>query len=164
MTALQITRHVACPVGQVPAFLERFFAGHAGENGDSVLTLRAPINVAGLREVELARVSVVHVAPAHRPGEMIARYAVSWEAAKSGPFPRFTGTLCVPNDEDYDSCFLRLEGTYEPPLGALGQAFDTAIGHAIAQRTGEDLLARIAAYLEESSRRFEAAKVHPEGV
>lgn len=161
MTALQITRHIACPVGQVPMFLERFFAAHARDDGHVALTLRAPLNVPGIREMDLAHESVVHVTPAPRPGEMIARYAVSWEAAGGGPFPRFTGTLCVPNDEDYDSCFLRLEGTYEPPLGALGQVFDTAIGHAIAERTGEDLLARIAAYVEASSRSVEAAKVHP---
>jgi hypothetical protein len=33
-----------------------------------------------------------------------------------------------------------LEGGYEPPLGAIGKAFDAAIGHKIAESTADDLL------------------------
>ena len=91
---------------------------------------------------------------------MIARYAVQWESAAGGPFPKFSGTISIPHDEDFSSCFVQLDGHYEPPLGALGKVFDATLGHAIANSTGRDLLARIAAYLTQSSRSAESVKAN----
>jgi hypothetical protein len=157
MTALHLRRPVACPAAQAPPYLERFFAQHA-QDDVAVVTLRAPIALPGFPDVALSRDCEVRLRRRDGRAAMIAVYDVSWEAAGGGPFPQFRGTLSAPNDEDYDSCFLALDGTYEPPLGLAGAAFDAVLGHAIAQTTGNDLLERIAGYLEESYRETEAAK------
>ncbi|HTJ25596.1 MAG TPA: hypothetical protein VMA36_05455 [Candidatus Limnocylindria bacterium] len=157
MTALHLRRPVACPAAQAPCYLERFFAEHA-EGDVAVLALRAPIGMPGFPEVTLARDCIVKIARHDRRAAMIAAYDVQWESAGGGPFPRLRGTLSLPNDEDYDSCFLALDGTYEPPLGAAGAAFDAVVGHAVAQTTANDLLERIAEYLEHSYHITEAAK------
>ena len=39
-------------------------------------------------------------------------------------------------------------GEYEPPLGILGQAFDTVIGHRVAEESVQHLLEELAQYLE----------------
>ena len=59
-------------------------------------------------------------------------------------FPAFSGNLSTrPADADART-ILELTGTYEPPLGSIGQAVDGAIGHRIAQRSIENLLAKMA--------------------
>jgi hypothetical protein len=159
MTTLHLSRPVACVVGQAPQYLDRFFAEHA--KGDAaVLALRAPFVIPGLPEMTLTRDSVVRIARANHRGEMIARYDVSWQPSGGGPFPSFTGSLSIPNAEDYENCFLQLDGSYEPPLGKLGAAFDAVVGHAVAESTGRDLLERIGTYLEQSCRATEAAKAN----
>jgi len=162
MTTLHISRPVACVVGQAPQHLERFFAEHA-QDEVAVLALRAPFLIPGLPEMTLTRDSVVRIARTINRGEMIARYDVSWQPSGGGPFPCFTGSLSIPNAEDYTSCFLQLDGTYEPPLGALGAAFDALVGHAIAESTGRDLLDRVGTYLEAAFRDTEAAKANRRG-
>jgi hypothetical protein len=157
MTALHLSRQVACVVGQAPAYLDRFFAEHA-KDGAAVLALRAPFAVPGLPEMTLTRDSVVRVARADHRGEMIARFDVSWQPSGGGPYPAFAGSLSIANAEDYQSCVLQLDGTYEPPLGALGATFDAVIGRAVAESTGRDLLERVGSYLEGSYGAAEAAK------
>ncbi len=44
---------------------------------------------------------------------------------------------------------LEFAGTYEPPLGALGDALDAAIGHRIAEASVQGLVANVARYLRE---------------
>jgi hypothetical protein len=108
----------------------------------------------------LARDCAVRLSPVRKPGSMIASYAVEWTPVAGGPFPTFNGGISLPNADDYDSCFIALDGTYEPPFGALGEAFDRTIGRAIAESTGRDLLERIGTFMEESSREVEAAKAN----
>lgn len=158
MSALHLKRPVACVSGQAPQHLERWFAEHAKGNL-CVLALRAPIALPGLPELALGRDCVIHVVRAV-PASMIQQYAVRWESANGGPFPQFRGTLSILNDEDYGSCFLALDGTYRPPLGRPGVAFDLAIGHTIAESCGNDLLERIGTYIEQSYRGVESAKAN----
>lgn len=159
MTALHLKRAVACASCQAPQHLERWFAEHA--NGEVyALTLRAPLALPGGREVALARDCVVHIARTAVPASMIPQFSVRWESAGGGPFPQFRGTISVLSDEDYDTCFLALDGTYDPPLGAAGIAFDHAIGRTIAESCGNDLLERIGTYIEQTYRGVEAAKAN----
>jgi hypothetical protein len=162
MSALHLKRAVACAICQAPQHLERWFAEHA--KGDvCVLALRAPIALPGLPDLALGRDCIIHVVRAGVPGSMIQQYLVAWESASGGPFPHFQGTLSVLNDEDYGSCFLALDGTYRPPLGLPGRAFDLAIGETIAESCGNDLLERIGTYIEQSYRGVEAAKANRRG-
>jgi hypothetical protein len=154
---LNLKRPVACPVALAPQLLESFFAEYAVDDA-AVLALRVPIVLPGLPLLMLARDCVIHLTRVHDEAEMIASYAVKWAPVAGGPFPCFTGRISIPNAEDYESCFVALDGTYEPPLGALGEAFDRTIGRAIAESTGRDLLQRMGTFIEQSSRSIETAK------
>jgi hypothetical protein len=154
---LNLKRPVACPVAQAPQFLERFFADYAVDDM-AVLALRVPVVLPGLPLLMLARDCVVRLSRLHDVGAITASYDVEWAPVAGGPFPRFTGRISLPTAEDNESCFIALDGTYEPPLGVLGEAFDRTIGRAIAESTGRDLLERIGAFMEKSSRDVETAK------
>jgi hypothetical protein len=97
----------------------------------------------------------------HAPSDSFEEFLVTWEAVGGGPFPRFAGKLAVKGDEDYDSFRLVLEGTYDPPLGAAGEAFDVLVGHWIAIATARDLLERVREAVETAYRALEAEKHHP---
>jgi hypothetical protein len=121
-----------------------------------------PIQIPGLhmgllmqREVS----ALLRRAPAE--GDAYDAFTVHWEAVGGGPFPRFEGTVEVKGDEDYDSFLLVLSGSYDPPLGALGEAFDAVVGRWIAIATARDLLERIRETVEAAYRVQEAGKSHP---
>src|SRR5579884_307780 len=157
LTALNVQRPVACSAPQAPQHLQAWFDEHArGE--DLIVTLRAPVGFAGWPKLELSRECSVHIVPAHTPGAMTPQYRVTWKSATGGPFPEFTGVLTIRNADDYTSCILALDGTYRPPLGATGIAFDRTIGHTIAVSCGRDLLERIGASMEEAYNRVEQHK------
>jgi hypothetical protein len=150
ISQLHVNRAVDCPVAQASRFLEQFFAEHAADDA-AVLALRVPIVLPGLPTLMLARDCVVHLTPIRRDA-MIALYTVTWAPVAGGPFPRFSGTISLPTADGYESCRIALDGTYEPPLGALGEAFDRTLGRAIAESTGRDLLERIAIFIERAFR------------
>jgi hypothetical protein len=155
MANLHLKRAIACASCQAPDHLERWFAEHA--HGDVYeFTLRT--SPAGNLGIALARDCVVHISRMVVSGSMVPQYSVRWESAGGGPFPKFQGTLSVLNDEDYDSCFLALDGTYEPPFGVAGIAFDQALGHEIAESCGNELLKQIGTYIEQRYRAVEAEK------
>lgn len=73
-------------------------------------------------------------------------------------FPRFHGTISVtPNGQQ--ACELWLQGSYDPPLGALGAAIDATIFHGAAKDSLSELLAwlvdEITRSVTESERRHE---------
>lgn len=64
-------------------------------------------------------------------------------SAAPGWFPTFRGVLDVfPGEKDGES-IVELTGSYDPPFGAAGEAFDAALGHLIAQRSIASLLQQI---------------------
>lgn len=71
-------------------------------------------------------------------------FRVFWSPSGGGPFPEFKGRLIVWSEDDPDRGFIELIGEYEPPLSLVGEAFDAAVGHRIAQRTAERFLKRVA--------------------
>jgi hypothetical protein len=77
---------------------------------------------------------------------------------RAGSFwlPDFGGTLRF-RIASYRETLLVLEGTYVPPFGIAGRAFDELFGREIAATTAEDLLARVGAGLEADERAFRAA-------
>ena len=52
---------------------------------------------------------------------------------------------------------IRIEGSYAPPLGLAGAAFDSLCGAALARATIDDLLARICCELERREREWREA-------
>jgi hypothetical protein len=72
-------------------------------------------------------------------------------------FPNFRGTVRFRIEQTFTRVLV--DGSYAPPLGVLGAAFDRFIGRHLAARTLDDLAGRIARALEKREREWEAA--HP---
>ncbi len=150
---------VHCAVHEAARYLSRFFHARGNTDGDVArLHLRADVAVGGESAMKLERTAIATIFPVHRVGDMVPRYAVTWSAERSGPYPRFAGELRIENTDDYDSFDLVLEGDYELPLGAIGAAFDAVAGHRIAASTARNLLATIAGSIESAFDDAEASK------
>ena len=122
---------VACEFDQVP---DRLFATFAG--GDAVLPLRVRIGDLTIeRDVDFH----LRTKPAY-PGYKLLD--VSWAPRDGGPYPTFHGTLSVAQDATGWSR-VEIDGTYQPPFGIAGAAFDAVLGHRIAQQTALELLAEM---------------------
>jgi hypothetical protein len=138
MSALREEISINCPVTQARRHVDDFFKEHAR------LTLRVPLHIPGLQTGLLMRReanATLRRAPAE--GDAYDAFTVSWEAVGGGPFPRFAGMVDIEGDEDDDSFRLVLRGSYDPPLGTVGEAFDAVVGRWIAIATARDLLDRI---------------------
>lgn len=80
-------------------------------------------------------------------------WKVRWTPAPGGVYPSFKGEMRVrPNSTD-GTAFLDMHGSYEPPLGAAGAAFDAVLGHRIAEATIRSLIASMAADMKSRYQR-----------
>lgn len=87
------------------------------------------IHVHGVREEE----GVAGLSP-------VTRLSLGWEAARApAVFPVMSAELSAWPLSSSETQ-LEIEGTYQPPLGAVGKAVDAAIGHRIAQASVHKLL------------------------
>jgi hypothetical protein len=144
------SKHLAhAPLASADRLLNAYLDRYRDAAGATRLTLRA----AGFEKPVL-----VVVTPAQRPADMTPRYTVHWEAEGGGPYPVFDGTLTVESDEDYESFWLSLEGSYAPPLGLVGDVFDAMVGRRVADETARRLLADIVDTIEERVNGEEAEK------
>ena len=114
------------------------------------VVLTVPLKSLGLgtnlgleREVDVAFV------PLHgHKGERLLHdeLQLAWQPTGGGPFPAFKGSLKMhPLGADTE---LILNGEYQPPLGAVGEAFDAVIGKRISEATAQELLEALRAGLE----------------
>ncbi len=131
MSTIREFTTVACPFDKVPERLVAHFDG-----GDAILPLRVRIG-----EFKVERDVEFHLKskPAYPGYELLD---VSWSPKNGGPYPTFSGTLSVGEDAVGWSR-LEIDGTYKPPFGVVGAAFDAALGNRIAQGTAVELLAEL---------------------
>ena len=131
MSTIRDFTTVACPFDEVPDRLYAHFNG-----GDAVLPLHVRFG-----DLKIERDVDFHLKtkPAY-PGYRLLD--VSWSPKGGGPYPTFAGTLSIAEDAIGWSR-IEIDGTYRPPLGIAGAAFDAMIGHHIAKRTATELLAEI---------------------
>lgn len=123
-------------------------------NATLCLAVRAPVRIPGLGiEIELVRDVVTTIARAADS----ATYAVAWQPADNGPFPRFAGTLSL---TEVEGTHLALAGSYELPENEILMR-DAFLAHRIAQATAGEMLGRIAGELERQHRT--AALMQTEG-
>lgn len=100
--------------------------------------LRVPIGGSGSPALE----KEVVVAYDNGPGTGAERaWSLSWRPA-DGPYPTFNGTLTL--EFAGTKPVLVLRGEYTPPLGAVGEAFDSVVGSRIASVTAKEFLRTIA--------------------
>lgn len=147
MSQLSEHRLVPCPYHLAQRYLADDVADLVTSGKESHLTLT--ISVPGL---ELVKDVLVTFAPSVDPMHFDQPWHIHWKP-QAGPYPEFDGELTVRADETYESARLELTGSYRPPGGALGAAFDWAAGSRIAGATARALLARLG---DEMKSRYEA--------
>ena len=76
-----------------------------------------------------------------------ANLRLRWQAAANPhSLPRMTANLRI-YPITFNQSQLVLEGKYEPPLGLLGKAIDTIVGHDAAEVTAQQFVTAFAQYL-----------------
>jgi len=153
MSDLIQRRVVACPYHLAQQYLSDYIQSRiaAGEPGRLALTYTLP---GGAQLVKEVLVTYALSADAMRFDQP---WHIHW-TPKSGPYPDFDGELTVRADENYQSSLVELKGSYRPPGGAAGQAFDSVLGGHIAAETAQALLERIGTELESHYARDERKK------
>ena len=148
MSTTRIRDHISvrCHVDEVQRRLERYFRQRENSAGVAHLRLRVPLHgLPGLKGLALEH-GVRVIARRERDEQNLNDLIrISWEPEGDGPFPRFAGTLVTWAEHNPTRSFIEIDGTYTPPLGVPGEAFDEAVGHAIATRT-------VRAFLEDVAR------------
>jgi hypothetical protein len=151
MATIREQLYARCPFGKAPTYLDFYLDSLArdatGEEG--VLRLSVPLADLGIPGgLVVARDVEARFSPLDGEGFGPHATAVEWSPVGDGPYPKFVGVLTVEAEEGYGTCALTLEGDYEPPFGALGEAFDAALGRRIAIATARKLLHELRGALE----------------
>jgi hypothetical protein len=142
---------VECPLEQAADFLATRFE----RPGTSAMTIQVP-----LADVSLAREVAVSFTP-HPERSRYRMMNLSWAPKGGGPYPTFAGTLTF--EPAAAETNLVLDGTYEPPGGIVGKAFDAVVGRRIAAAAVRALLETLktgleADYRAEQERTAQAAR------
>jgi hypothetical protein len=155
MAQLFQRRYLKCPYNRAQDLLAEAVQGAAQTGEERVM--RLTLAVPAVPGAEFGKEVIVTVAPARDPMHFDEPWKLHWEP-KGDLYPAFDGTLTVRADESYASSMLELEGTYNPPLGAAGAAFDALLGQRIAAETAREFLRRIGTTMEAQYHQVEEAK------
>jgi hypothetical protein len=139
------------------AFERRLGIPAQGDRGTCVLTLAFPV----AEGHEIARTVTATTQRLRDTANYTAHYVIAWDAGRTAggiPTPAFTGTLTLRAGEDYSETELQLDGRYDAPGGAAGQAFDELVGRRIAHTTLSTLLIGIGVELHDAHEFIEAGK------
>lgn len=110
------------------------------------------VNLGGLEvgaeiAVSVYRVDDVEKGPLGRPATLVE---LEWEAAKApGFFPLMSARLWAYSLTATETQ-LDFEGVYEPPMGVVGAALDSAVGHRIAEASVHRFVTDVATHLRKS--------------
>lgn len=159
MTHLSIEEHVDRPPAIAEGYVE---SAIRAISPDGILRLRMPLHVPGRDPSAIeqdVRYELHHRRDESGLNDVIA---IAWQVDGPVPMPGFQGTIGADwsSDGDDRQSVLRLEGTYAPPGGIVGELFDEAVGSLMATATMRDLLRRIARKVDSLPRSGEAS--HPE--
>jgi hypothetical protein len=152
MSELSERRVVRCPYNLAQQYLAGAIGVRADSREESVLTLT--VSAPG---ADLSKDVTVTFGRAADPMHFDQPWHIHWKP-RAGPYPEFDGELTVRADETYETSLIELAGSYRPPGGVLGAAFDWAAGSRIATATAQALLRRIGDGMEARYRRDELAK------
>lgn len=145
MSDLKETIDVECPTFYAMHHAERFFTVHRRNHIPGVLTLRVDLSSLKLPGSSQVRhdVRVTHELIGEQGKKKLA---LSWDP-EDQTVPRFTGTL-TSSGEEPGKTTLTLAGSYKPPLGVAGRAFDLVVGRKIASATIRSLLEDIKQFID----------------
>ena len=132
---------LACSVARAEELLPNYIAQHRGADGLVRIPLRVPLEDFGLPgALALSRNVEVTIEKRRDQYNLNDEFAVEWKPNDDAPFPTLHGRLTIWSESDPSESFIELDGSYEPPLGEFGEAFDATIGNLIAQRTATAFL------------------------
>ncbi len=145
MSDLKEAIEVACPTFYALHHAERFFTVHRRDRAPDVLMLRVDLSSLGLpgSSQALHEVRVTHALTEDKGQKGLA---LTWDP-QDKTVPRFSGTL-TSSESAPGTTTLTLEGTYTPPLGIAGKAFDLIVGRKMAAATARALLEDIKQFVE----------------
>jgi len=144
MERLRAVAPLACSSQEAETLLPRYFETKRTSDGSIRVPLRVPLEELGLKELALTKDVVVQIQKRRDSLNLNDEFGIEWAPASGGPFPTFHGRVIVWSEGKPNASFLELDGTYEPPLGVLGEAFDATLGSAIAKRTARAFLEDVA--------------------
>jgi hypothetical protein len=126
-------------------------ARRAGELGAQLHARVGPIDIAA--DVAIEVTSIVEVAQSSPASQPATRLELSWRAVRRpGMFPVMHAVLSIYPLTSRETQ-LELEGTYDPPAGVVGRAFDAVAGHRIAEASVQKFVQEVAAGLREELAR-----------
>jgi hypothetical protein len=143
-------RSVEVPLAEASRYFGRYVRDVECDGlGRIVLTVKVPLERLGIdRCVAVSKAVSVHFAALAQTDAVKQRMAVSWEPEGRGMFPTFSGTVGVEAEDTASASFITLDGSYDPPLAIVGDAFDAIVGKHIARQTARNLLDEIAITME----------------
>ena len=145
MERLRAVTDLEIPANRAEQLLLDYFESRRNAQGAIAYPLRVPLEDFGLPErVSLMHEATISITKGRDAANLNDAYAVAWYPEDRSAFPTFNGELIVCAGADGGAPYLELSGTYEPPRGAAGEAFDAALGHLIAQRTAHAFLLDVA--------------------
>jgi hypothetical protein len=157
MAEIHDRAQVDCPLEQAADLLTVLFARRGALAGEgAVMTIQVPIV-----DVAVARGIEVNFSP-HPEHSHYRKLNVAWAPSGGGPYPTFEGIVSFERAGQSQTSIV-LDGTYEPPGGVVGKAFDAVVGHRIAAAAVRALLEALkreleAAYRDERERAANAAR------
>jgi hypothetical protein len=158
MSVIRERVYVEAPYTQaVGAFERRLGLARGERHGTCALTLTLPVSEGR----EIARAVTARTERLAAARNYTSRYAIAWDAGRTArgiPTPGFTGTLTLSSGEDYSETSIELDGTYEPPGGLAGRAFDELIGRRVAHATLAALLGGVGEELHAAHQEIESKK------
>lgn len=152
MSEIHEHRFLNCPYNRARELLAEAVAD-AVETGTG-RTVRLTLPITG---GEISKDVLVEVKHGIDPSHFDQPWVLHWEPI-GGAYPSFDGRLTVQAEDTYRTARLALDGSYTPPGGAAGAAFDAVVGTKLASATAKELLRKIGDALEQRYQMEEAAK------
>jgi hypothetical protein len=117
------------------------------------------VHLAGIDIGTEIAIEIIGVENDHAYGRPATKVSLAWRATRSSRiFPSMRAELLLfalsPTETQ-----LELRGSYQPPLGKLGDAIDAAAGHAIAEASVTEFLQQVAGWLREQLGPASAAVI-----
>lgn len=152
MSEIHEQRFLQCPYNRARELLAEAVADAVESGTGRSLRLTLPIPGG-----QLSKDVLVEVSRGTDPAGFDQPWVLHWDPMDD-IYPSFDGTLTVEADETYNSSRLVIAGSYTPPGGATGAAFDAAVGSRIAAATANELLRKVGDSLERRYQIEEKAK------
>jgi hypothetical protein len=158
MSKLTETIEVDCAPFYALHHAERYFTVHRRDVTPGTISLHVDFSKLKLPGGSQARhdVRVKHelVKESGKPDEL----AISWDP-DDRTVPSFHGRLRAEAAGDEGKTLFLLDGSYTPPLGVAGAAFDLVVGRRIASATISALLEELKGFVESDYRTARATNL-----